>query len=356
MKIYIHHDIINQFELQDWAHDVGLSHQFSWIREIAQVITSWFDNQTHIRVATSGSTGIPKIIEHSKNSMKLSAQLTARRFGLTEGMTSLNCLPAQYIAGKMMLIRALVLGIDQICIEPKLVLRSKFDDKLDFVAMTPMQLSATLDNHPQLISQIRILILGGGPIMKNLNDKIQLLETQCFATYGMTETITHIATRPINGKHRTEIFKAVDNVRFEIEKGNLVIHAAHLDSTPIRTSDQVILNDDQHFSWLGRADNVINTGGIKVHPEQVEERLQDVIEERYIITSAPDDLSGQRVILIIESEGFNDDKMNFLQKYFLTLSKIERPKNILFVGKFLETHTGKIKRDLHLYISNVNLS
>lgn len=356
MKVIIQEEIINKSELRDWSFDIGVEHEKEWIRQIAEVIIEWFGENLFMEVMTSGSTGIPKRIQHSKESMIVSAQLTGQRFGLLEGMTSLNCLPAQYIAGKMMLIRALVLELDQICIEPKLVLTHTSENEIDFSAMTPMQLSSTLETNPSLVDQIRKLILGGGPLTKNLSDDIVNLKTQCFATYGMTESITHIATRPTNGSKRTEIFEAVESVHFEVENNNLIIFAPHIADSPLHTTDCVQLIDKNHFRWLGRSDNVINSGGVKIHPEQIEEKLQSKIHHRYIITGAPDDKSGEQVVLIIESLPYDGTMKEALLNALESLPKIERPKNIFFLQRLLETPTGKIKRNYKLYIPKLNLS
>lgn len=351
MRLFIQDYVIDESQLWDWSHDEGAQHQDQWIRSIATQLIAWLNEEPFMTVSTSGSTGTPKIIRHSKSAMRKSAHLTAKRFGLLQGMTSLNCLPAQFIAGKMMLIRALVLQLDQFCIEPKLILAPKFQKSFDFVAMTPMQLSATLKNNTELIQRINTLILGGGPIMKKLDDKIQGLKTLCYATYGMTETITHIATRPINGSDKTEIFEALDDVHFTTQNGNLVIHAEHIDSSPLSTTDQVALFDNRHFQWKGRSDYVINSGGVKIHPEQLEEQLQGIIMDRYIVTSRPNDESGEEVVLLIESVPYTKRKLQVLKDFVRGIPKIKQPKDILFVKTFLETPTGKIRRNYNLYPS-----
>ena len=359
MKLYIKDKWIEEKDLISWAQADRTKSEDQWIVDIAEAIRTWYDKATHISIFTSGSTGTPKLIRHAKESMKTSALMTASRFGLKPGMTSFNCLPAKYIAGKMMLIRAIVIGMDQICVAPKLSLSlpnnlpGDVPQKLkpiDFAAMTPMQLSATLNEGPAFIEKIDQLILGGAPISQKLLKRIQDLKTRCFATYGMTETITHIATKPVNGLESQEAFEVLDGVVISTEDDNLVIKADHLGDEPIKTNDQVRLAGENKFVWIGRSDDVINRGGVKVHPAIIEEQLNDAISHRYIITAEGDDESGYKPALVIESgEEPYKDNPQFLST-INALDKLQRPENIYFVEQLIETPTGKVKRDINLYL------
>ncbi len=354
MKMYIQDDIIDRKDLESWARDQGKSSEEGWVTDIAESIISWFDTSDTITISTSGSTGRPKLINHCKESMKTSARMTAERFQLRSGMRSHNCLPARYIAGKMMLIRALEIDMDQICVAPKLALHMPEVSKgkrIHFSAMTPMQLSATLDECPDFINRIDQLILGGAPISRSLMMRIQALETRTYATYGMTETITHIATKQVNGSGRQEVFETLDGVEIYTEDGNLIIKAKHFGSDPIKTTDQVELIGDRQFRWIGRSDDVINRGGVKIHPAEVEYKLSHAITHRYIVTAEGDKGSGFKPALVIESNAYSELQNNHLLQAINSLGKLERPENIYFVKQLIETPTGKVKRDINLYTS-----
>jgi len=305
MKLIINEKQIDQSDLPQWAQSEGLKSEHAWIVDIAEAINTWYDKSDVVTISTSGSTGKPKMISHPKVSMKISASMTAERFDLRSGMLSYNCLPARYIAGKMMLIRAIIIGMDQICVEPKLQLNwpsnQAIDQKIDFAAMTPIQLSATLDVHPDFVRQIDQLIIGGAPISRSLMERIQLLNTSCHATYGMTETITHIASKPVNGLGKKESYEVLKGVKIDSINDNLVIRADHLIDSPIVTTDQVELLDQSNFIWIGRSDDVINRGGVKVHPAQIEKKLSTWIPQRFVISVEPDPQSGLRPALVIES-------------------------------------------------------
>ena len=355
MKLYIQEDIIDRNDLMSWALEKGQRNEERWVVDIAEAIIAWFDRSKKVSISTSGSTGSPKIISHSKESMKISARMTAERFHLQSGMCSHNCLPARYIAGKMMLIRALEIDMDQICVAPRLALSMPHilqeADRIHFSAMTPMQLSATLDKHPDFINKIDQLILGGAPIPRSLMTRIQQLKTRTHATFGMTETITHIATRQVNGLEQQEAFEVLKGVEISAEDDNLIIKAKHLGSDPIKTTDQVELISDRQFTWLGRSDDVINRGGVKIHPAQVEKKLSQAIQQRYIITAEGDGLSGYKPALVIESRRFSHADMKDLHDAIKDLDKLQRPENIYFVAQLIETPTSKVKRDINLYRS-----
>lgn len=351
MIFYIDGKQINEKDLLDWARKSKDGDMADWIRALASTIFTWFDNLEFISLKTSGSTGTPKMIQLSKSQMRQSAQKTGHHFNLKKGMMTFNCLPCQYIAGKMMVIRALVLDLDQICVEPKINLELNNSKVIDFAAMTPLQLESTLQTNKDNIIKIRKLIIGGAPILPDLMEKIQNIPTECYATYGMTETITHVAISRVNGPKASTVFNALEGVRFEVNEGNLVIIADHLDQR-IVTTDQVNLISDTAFVWLGRSDHVINKGGVKLHPEQIESKLKKYIDERFIVTGFDHPSSGQDLGLVIEAPQFNPIKMDLLLSNIRLLNKIERPQKIIFTKRFEETPTGKIKRNINWYPSS----
>ena len=306
---------------------------------IGKFLQQWLDENDTIFVKTSGSTGKPKDIKLYKNQMVNSAKATGVFFKLGENTTALLCLPSNYIAGKMMLVRALVLGWDLHIVAPAKDALTQYDNDYDFVAMVPFQVEHSL----KALNKVHKLIIGGGTVSKELNDKLQEVETEAFATYGMTETITHIAVRRINGLAKSSTYTALPNVKFQKdERGCLVIQALDISEESIITNDVVNLISPTSFDWLGRIDNVINSGGVKLYPEQIEKNLAAFIELPFIITSEKDKELGERIILIFENNG--EQKTPNFSKAFSKLNKYERPKKVYTFSKFPYTETGKIKR------------
>ena len=306
---------------------------------IGKFILEWLDKNDYIAVKTSGSTGIPKTITLKKEHVFNSAQATINYFDLKENTKALLCLSSEYIAGKMMLVRAITAGWDlHIAAAEKKPLES-LESNFDFTAMVPYQVFHSLTD----LHKVKKLIIGGGAVSSTLEQQLQQVSTKVFATYGMTETISHIAVRPINGAEKSGIFSALPGVIFSQDQNNcLQIHAPEVSEEIVATNDVVALISPTSFKFLGRIDNVVNTGGVKVHPETVEEKLSHHIAGTFFIGSEKDDALGEKVILIIESE-----EMQSLENYselFKTLSAYEKPKKIYTVPQFIYTETGKVKR------------
>lgn len=306
---------------------------------IGKFIENWIDDSDQIWVKTSGSTGKSKKIAIPKKSMIQSAKATGSYFKMGERTSALLCLPANYIAGKMMLVRAMVLGWELHVVAPEKDALTQYDNDYDFVAMVPYQVFHSID----ALSKVKKLIIGGGPVSNDLVELLQNVSTEVFATYGMTETCTHVAVRRLNGPAKTDVFTALPNVRFSVnESGCLCIDAIEILEEQIVTKDLVELSSPTSFRWLGRKDNVINTGGVKIYPEQIEEKLSEFIKLPFIITAEKDSELGERVVLIFENIE-NAEIPNYAFA-FSTLDKYERPKKVYTISKFPYTETGKIKR------------
>ncbi len=301
-------------------------------RAVGDFLLDWFDQRNYIEMQTSGTTGAPKLIKVDKQAMVHSALATGEFFDLPPGIKVLHCLPTQFVAGKMMLVRAFILGWDMDLVAPTSTpLRS--DAQYDFAAMVPLQAQHSLEK----LHQVKKVILGGAKVSQSLSDQLAVLPTKIYETYGMTETITHIAAKRIG----EEAFTVLPNVRIsEDSRHCLVIDPYVLCDEPVVTNDVVRVLDDTHFIWLGRHDNVINSGGVKLFPEQIEEKLSSKIQQRFFVKGLPDDNLGEKLVLVIEGEPFTVD-----EAVFKKLSKFEKPKEILFVPKFAETVSGKIIRD-----------
>ncbi|WP_299157303.1 AMP-binding protein [uncultured Tenacibaculum sp.] len=305
-------------------------------------LNDWFNTNDYVIVQTSGSTGTPKPIKLKKEFMKNSAIATGAFFKLKEGATALLCLSTDYIAGKMMLIRALTLGWEIDVVLPVSNPLEELKKEYDFSAMVPLQLRNSLKE----LSKIDTLIVGGGVVSNDLVNIIQKKPTKIYATYGMTETITHVAVKKLNqisntsSKVESSIYKALPNVKFTQDSRNcLVIEASRVTDEIIITNDVVKLESNTEFEWLGRFDNVINSGGIKLHPERIEEKLSKIIQERFFVTGVSDTILGEKLILIIEGK-----KKKITLDNVKEFSKYEIPKEIYFIDKFIETETKKIQR------------
>lgn len=335
----------NQFKLNGhhYTFDTLKQVAYSFIKEgvpyekeIGDFLLNWLDANDSLIVKTSGSTGKPKSIELSKQAMVHSALATGDYFELKPNDTALLCLPIHYIAGKMMLIRAMVLGLHIDLVAPNSSPLDNLTRKYDFVAMVPLQ----LENSLKSISKIKTLIVGGAKVSQNLIEKIQNCSTIVFETYGMTETITHIAVRKLNHAHSKTYFEVLPNFHIsQDERGCLVIKAPYLNKNPVVTNDMVKLHSNTTFEWLGRFDNVINSGGIKIHPEQIEAKLMSFIQSEFFITSRDNPSLGEAVILVIEGE-----KKELPKTIFSSFNKHEIPKDIVFVNAFKRTTSGKINR------------
>ncbi|MCK5825045.1 MAG: AMP-binding protein [Ichthyobacteriaceae bacterium] len=328
--------------------NINLLKQYSepWIIDILDFLIEWNNTLNYIEVYTSGSTGSPKKIELEKIRVINSAKNTINYFGLNKNNNALLALSTNYIAGKLMIIRSIESKMKLHCIKPTSTPLLNNNLTFSFVAMTPMQVSASINQLNK--GRVQNLIIGGGAINTLLLKEINKLPNNIFATYGMTETITHVALKKLNNipnntpnNTPTNLYTALPNITFSVNNNNcLIINAPYLNNNLITTNDVVKLNNMYSFEWLGRFDNIINSGGIKINPETVELKLDKFITERFFITSVNDILFGEKVVLIIES-----DNINYTIKNISTeLSKYQIPKLILYTNKFIETKNGKINR------------
>ena len=313
---------------------------YSFIKEgedfekpVGHFLLNWFDDRPYVEMKTSGTTGKPKLIKLDKQAMVNSALATGDYFDLSPGDRIMHCLPVNYVAGKMMLVRAFILGLDTDFVAPTShPFLPNNDQSYDFIAMVPLQAQNSLK---QLLN-VKKLIVGGVGISKTLENKLAKLPTVVYETYGMTETITHIAAKKIGEK----AFTVLPKVTISYDENNcLVIHAPHISPKIIVTNDLVEVINENQFIFLGRRDNIVNSGGIKLIPEKIEEKLSTKISSRFFVGGIPDHTLGEKLVLVIEG-----DKSENLNLDFEALDKYEKPKEILFISKFVETASGKIMR------------
>ncbi|WP_276680784.1 AMP-binding protein [Empedobacter brevis] len=312
---------------------------------VKKFLVEWLSDSTTMIAHTSGSTGEPKEIVLTKENMRKSANMTGKYLHLKQGDSALLAMPVTYIAGKLMLIRAVEIGLKLICIEP--TSRISLDEinngihqqleTIDFVALTPMQ----VENSLNFVSICKKLIIGGAPLSDQVKQHLSLFDNEVYETYAMTETITHIAFKQVkNAKFPNveNVFEAFEEVKIsQDDRGCLVIDTPY-DGLRVVTNDIVEVLDHRKFNWIGRADNVINSGGIKLFPEQIEDKLKPFIGSDFYVTSKPDELLGQKLILVVEGEKRSFDFSS------VDLTKYQLPKEILFLPSFPRTESGKIKR------------
>jgi len=302
-------------------------------------LLDWLSPTDSVQVNTSGSTGMPKTIGLRKENMVNSALATGRYFQLEPKDTALLCLSARHIAGKMMLVRAMVLGMWITAVEPTANPLEQNRAAYDFAAMVPMQ----VQNSMAQLHRIEKLIVGGAPISPSLKERLAEQPSSIYETYGMTETITHIAVKQVVDEN--DHFETLPGVNIKKdERGCLVIHAPQISSETITTNDLVEIRDKTHFKWVGRFDNVINSGGVKLIPERIEEKLAKIISNRFFVAGIPDEALGQKLILMVEGK-FDLEAIKVHINHLKGLSKYERPKEVFSVPKFMETDNGKINRN-----------
>ena len=337
-----------RFKLNDYhySHEDLMEVAYSFVKEgddyekeLGEFLLDWLDQHDYIIVRTSGSTGKPKEIKIKKEAMIKSAIATGDFFNLYPGKKVLHCLPSNFIAGKMMIVRAIVLGLELDIVEPAALPRIDYEKDYEFCAFTPMQLK----NFAKYFNKIKTVIVGGGRVSDSIKALIQDKKPMVYETYGMTETVSHIAVKKINNFTDSETktyFNTLPGITVSTDDRDcLVIDAPELLDEKVITNDIVKIHSDTSFEWLGRFDNVINSGGIKLYPEVIENKLQCKIKQQFFITSIPDETLGEKAILIIEG---TDNTLD--EAIFDGLDKYEKPKAVYAVAKFIDTASGKIHR------------
>ncbi|MCD0454771.1 AMP-binding protein [Chryseobacterium sp. LC2016-27] len=313
-------------------------------KKVIFFLEQWFSDPKTVKVQTSGSTGVPKIIEVEKEKMLNSAKMTCNFLDLKEGDTALICLPIEYISGKMMVVRAITRKLKLIISDPSLKPLENLNENIDFCAMTPLQVENSLDK----IHFIKNLIIGGAAVSESLKKKIAqtLLPsnslTQIYETYGMSETLSHIAlkkTYPTQDNY----FSVFADIEISTDERNcLRISAPQLNSEILLTNDLVEIREGNQFKFLGRIDNVINSGGAKIFPEQLEALVKKEIPNEVVFLGIEDEILGQKLILIVE--GFEGENLKSQISNLKFEKSFHKPKEIIFVDEIPRTPNGKVNR------------
>ncbi|MBN3035186.1 MAG: AMP-binding protein [Bacteroidales bacterium] len=316
--------------------------------ELYFFIRDWISDDLSVTLETSGSTGPPRKITVPKESLMTSAMISGLYFGLKRDDSALLCLPVRFIAGKMMVVRSFVLGMRLFTVEPSGNPLSDWNGAVDFAAMIPLQVHRAFNESmgADHLERIGTLIIGGGEISAQLAGKIRHLKNKTYQTYGMTETFTHVAVMRMNGPAPGNFFSALEGFTFEVDHRECLIVSAHnLPGGRVVTNDRVILQDPHHFRFLGRIDHVINSGGIKIHPEQIESKIEPLVDRAFLISSLPDDRLNEQVVLVMEGKPLETLKeqtlINLLKK---KLHTYEIPRRLIYIDRLKYTFSGKIDR------------
>lgn len=327
--------------------------------DISGFLEEWNNSSDSVLVHTSGSTGEPKPMMVQKARMLASARITCNFLGLREGDRALLCMPLDYIAGKMMVVRSIERKMELISVEPSShPLAGLKEQCFDLIAMVPYQVhcSVQVPQEREILMNCKNLIIGGGAISDELQKELEDFPNAVWSTYGMTETLSHIALRRLNGSGRSEWYTPFENVRIGTDKdGCLWIDAPLIHEGVLQTNDIAELNSDERtgravFKIIGRKDNVICSGGIKLQIEQIEQALKPYIKVPFCVSRRKDEKFGEIAILLVENQNDNPSEtsseisLDTLEKAVDSLEKYSRPKEIILVKEIPLTGTGKIDR------------
>lgn len=302
-------------------------------------MADWLDANDYVEANTSGSTGKPKRIRLLKSDMKASAEATCNFFDIADGSVLVCPLSPTYIAGKMMIVRAIVSGAKLIMSEPSNRPEIEISKRIKLIAIVPSQ----IEGIAKYSDHIDNLLVGGAAVPDALERLLSTLSCESYVSYGMTETCSHVALRRVKDNNR--IYCAIPGVTFECDnRGCLVVNTPHLSIGQVVTNDIVKLHDSTHFEWIGRFDNIINTGGLKVFAEDVENRLSGHITVPFYIAGEKDEKWGTRVTLHLEKTETDGDRERIESVCRELLRPHEVPKQIYFHQQLNRTYTGKLKR------------
>ncbi len=323
----------------------------AYLREVFAFAAKVFDRTHKIQVSTSGSTGIPKKMDFPKTAFEASAKSTNAFFELNEKSTALLALPMRYIAGKMMVVRAITgaYSLDVIAPtgNPFEALPAKTDKKArpyDFIPLTPYQAAKCVENSAKQLSQVGAVLIGGGQVSDALRKDLALARVKSYASFGMTETLSHFALASLSGDDDL-VYKPMKGVEIKIRKNGLLrVKWKAITRNWLDTND-IVSASGKGFVWLGRNDHLINSGGVKVIPEQVEKKLAHLVPVPFFVAGIPHEKLGEEVALFIEAEGsLSRDLLSEVQ-HTLSDTPFWQPRRLVTASEFLYTPTGKIIRE-----------
>lgn len=316
-----------------------------FFQEVVDFLHDWFADAPTITVQTSGSTGTPKPLRVEKTHMKNSAKMTCSYFNITSSTQMLLCMPVCYIAGKMMLVRALVSGCSLWVVTPSGRPFEHCAQMVDFVALVPMQVYNSLQHEidRERLASVSQVLIGGGAIDNGLAAELDNFRNNFYSSYGMTETVSHIALRIVNGSQKGDWYTPLPEVFLSLSPYNtLCIDAPLVCSTQLQTNDIVEMKPDGRFKIVGRLDNVINSGGVKLQIEEMEQKIAHLISAPYAITYRTDARLGQAVVLLVATRQVAD--IPSMETLSVNLLPYELPLNTYMIEELPLTETKKVKR------------
>lgn len=318
------------------------------LEDILEFVVDWSNTKDWIQARTSGSTGRPKNIKIKKEHILASAKRTLDFLALKPGDSALLCMPNRFIGGKMMIARSIIGDLDLHIADTTATPELPNGKSIDFAAVVPMQLY-NITEDPAASEQwkkVKKIIVGGGQVDPRLDERVSNWPNEIYESFGMTETISHVALRRINGAERNTPFMVLEGIEIDKdERDCLIIKSDLLPENPLITNDIIRLENDRSFHWVGRADNMINSGGVKVIPEVIEKLAKPYLNTNFFFAGLKDEELGERVVLIIESQPLSEtDQTDLIEDLRRDLHKHELPKEILYLDAFAETENGKLNR------------
>jgi len=326
----------------------------------------WLSGQKQFSVQTSGSTGEPKSVVLTRQQMAASARMTGEALSLNKGDHALASLSPDHIAGLMMLVRGFELDLNVTVVEPAGNPFASFDlesaEHFDFAAFVPLQLQTILNSgetHLAVLNKMKAILVGGAQVSAALEKAIELVKAPVYQTFGMTETVSHIALRKLNGPDKSEYYEALPSVEIgQDRRGCLTVNSAVTNNEWLTTKDLVEIKTGSRFVWLGRVDYVINSGGVKVQAEKVERVVAEALfainqekdsNQEFFVGPLPDKTYGQVVVVVFEDVNhIQIDEKRLRGLLSKNLTKYEIPKSIYFLKSFIRTSTGKVDRKANL--------
>ncbi|OEK05071.1 AMP-binding protein [Roseivirga misakiensis] len=322
-----------------------------WLKPAQSFVNDWIEGKPTFTLQTSGSTGAPKLIEIKREQMIASAKATISTLELTQDLNALVCINTAYIGGKMMLLRGIIGNWNIELIEPSMdPSKNASKSHYDFAALVPLQVLTMMKNPASkgFLNNIDQVIIGGAPITEHLKSEIQHLRNKCYHTYGMTETVSHIALKSLNGPHKSDWFNTLQGNEIDVdERSCLKVKGAVTNGEWIQTNDIVILNKG-NFKWLGRADLVVNSGGVKIIIEQSEQHLRNYLPKgisgTFVYWKKPDQALGEKLVGIATDQRIIDYVESSKTELEKALPPYSLPKEWLLTKNILFTESGKPDR------------
>jgi len=327
-------------------------------KDVISFITDWTSGKSEFELKTSGSTGHPKTAIITRDQMIISAEMTTSFFHLRRGSKVLLCLNPNYIAGIMMIVRSIIGELKLYALSPSSnpFLHYKLDYEFSLTALVPYQVAEIVKDPGSTINFRKIdnVLIGGADIPEDLLNKIQTCNNSVYQTFGMTETVSHIALKRLSGINSSDVYEVFEEIEIgSDDRGCLTVKGPITEGKKIITNDLIELVNKKKFRWIGRFDEVINTGGIKININSLEGKISHIfnsnkINNNFYISSRKDLKFGEKIILLIETKKSLVDKKHLLGLLKDQLFKYEVPKEIYTVEQFQLTETGKINRKVNL--------